>query len=369
MRIKLFSIALFGTVLCFSSLAGTNSSSTNFLVGKKEAADSSIVLYLRGTMNSWNAEDNYKLAISEGTVSFDRYIRNVSLTANAELKIATSDWTTWQYGYTNLTDFSKSYCGSVENSTNIKITEAGLYDIYVNTSTNYVEIAKSAQELFQRQDLNYTRSTQTNLNADGFSKIIAVNHFSSFTQLRTTYFINNGLYMHDGTTGTNSGYYTRKNENSGNNMYHYQIEGGYSNMSTGSIINERHDSTINTNDFFINGHYYHENASTIYTNYQYDMNNHNYYSTDATMIQNAMYFTAPLFCNPEFIVVTGEAARTVNFTGAGLKDIKDGKTEHYLYTSDTSLLSDGANTVFSKATIANAGDTVISANLQAKIDQ
>lgn len=318
-------------------------------------------IYLESDKKGWTTNEAYKFTYTaSNTVPYS--LLNVTFAADEEFKLyCNGDWA----GINCTTDVTARHFTTANSNdayANFKTVDAGTYDIYF--TSNYqstgawkVFVIKSAATLLAAQDLNYTRTTEIKATTDYFTELTAKNYFTSITRNRTTEFIDDGLYMHDTTgTTTNSGYYTRKNEASGVNMYHYTLAGSSDNRTVESTLieNERRDSTTkNTNDFFANGHYFHDNAAAIGALMSFDFNNFNYYMPIAgneTYVTQFMYFTAPLFTNP--------ADAPITFNGAGIKDV--GTTiSYYIYSSEATKLDTGANTVFAQADITNIGTTTI----------
>lgn len=326
-------------------------------------------IYLRGVINGDNHWDSgyqsYQFEYENG-LSYEFSLKGIVLQAGDEFSIGSSDWG-FQYGVGKLTQHTRDYLyfGAVNNNwgenDNIKCYSSGVYDIYCRYNHNYsgqysVEIALSASYLLSMTNKNnFTRSTQINLTAEGYQDLVENNsYFGEFYTQRTTLFIDNALYMHNSTNGVNSGYYTPKGTNE---MWHYTIDGGYENLACGNsyITNQRKDSSsVNTNDWYVNGKYFSTNASSIASLMSYDYDHHNYYSTSNTLFHDFMFFTAPVFTNGKDF----NGNDVVSFTGVGLKDLKN-SVGYYLYADGYKYLSDGANTVFSQAILTNIGTTTI----------
>ena len=143
--------------------------------------------------------------------------------------------------------------------------------------------------------------------------------------------------MHNGSAGNvNSGYFTPEGTTE---MWHYTLKDGYTN------INETDSST-----FVIN-------ANSISSLMEFDMDNNNFYCGDSTakvgketLFHDFMYFTAPVY---------EPSSNLVEFTGVGLKDLKGGNVEYYLYAAECDFLAPTANTVFSSATLTDINSTSI----------
>lgn len=319
-------------------------------------------IYLESSVKGWSTSDTYKFVYT-ATDTIPYKLLNVAMAADEEFKVyCNGDWAGVNCT-TDITALHFTTANASDSYANFKTVDAGTYDFYF--TSNYqssgawkVFAIKSAQTLLEQQDLNYTRTSEIKASTDYFTSLENNNYFTCITRNRTTEFVDGGLYMHD-TTGntTNSGYYTKKNENSGNNMYHYTLAGGSDNrlVEGTRIENERLDSATNVNAFFANGHYFHDNAATIGALMAFDFDHFNYYipnnTANAAYIQSFMYFTAPLFTNP--------AAAPIAFTGAGIKDLGANTMAFYLYSNDTALLAEGANTVFAQANVSAVGSTTI----------
>ncbi|MCI2068107.1 MAG: hypothetical protein LKJ88_00815 [Bacilli bacterium] len=360
MRTKFVGLLFLATLL--SGCAGSVET-VNMNIKKASSFSLGEDIYLKSGGNGWTESETSKLTYnSTATVPYS--LLGVTFAANEEFKLHAKNSDNW-IGVNCTTEVTARHFTTANASdpyANFKTVDAGTYDVYF--TSNYqstgawkVFVVKSAATLLAAQDLNYTRTTEIKATTEYFTELTAKNYFTSITRNRTTEFIDNGLYMHDTTgTTTNSGYYTRKNEDSGVNMYHYTLAGSSDNRTVASTLieNERRDSTTkNTNDFFANGHYFHDNAAAIGALMTFDFNNFNYYlplTGNETYVTQFMYFTAPLFTNPTDAPIT--------FNGAGIKDV--GTTiSYYIYSSDATKLDASANTVFAQADITNIGTTTI----------
>ncbi len=327
-------------------------------------------IYLRGVIggeNHWDSGyESYQFNyVSDKTYEF--CLKNVNLNAGDEFKIAAASYSDFEYSVGKLTQYTRDqvYFGSATDpwtdNSNIKCFISGNYDIYCryrNNDDQYckVEIALSASSILSMtKDNNFTRSTQINLTSSGYDYLVANgSYFGQFYTTRTTLFTNNALYMHNSTAAVNSGYFTPKGTNE---MWHYTIDGGYENLNLGNsnVNNLRKDSsTVNTNDWYINGKYFAAHSNEIAELMEYDFNNHNYYSDDSSLFHDFMFFTAPVFTNGKDF----SGNNVVTFTGVGLKDLK-GSVAYYLYANGCELLDAGANTVFSQAILSEIGTTSI----------
>jgi hypothetical protein len=318
-------------------------------------------IYLESSVKGWSTSEDYKFTYTS-TDTIPYKLLGVSMAADEEFKI----YCNGNWAGVNCTNEATALHFTTANASdsyaNFKTVDAGTYDFYF--TSNYqssgawkVFVIRSAATLLAEQDLNYTRTTQIKASDTYFSEVTSHNYFASITKNRTTEFIDEGLYMHvTDDQYTNSGYYTRKNETSGHNLYHYTLDALDNRLlETASITNERLDSAIeDTNSFFINGHYFHDHAATIGALMSYDFNAFNYYLPNTLAnrdyITNWMYFTAPLFTNPQDAIIT--------FNGAGLKDTGAG-VSYYLYSDEATKLASDAGTVFSQADISAIGSTTI----------
>lgn len=315
--------------------------------------------YLRGSFadNGWSSTYNDHPFIYDDSMladhGFNYYLLGFTFSVNDQFKTTSGDWS-WNYGGNNLTAISGYYFGSQEG--NALCNVAGTYDIYVNTSAHTMGVVRSATQLMENQDKNYTRTTAICLNSNTWNLVKEYNHYSCITVNRTTEFIDNGLYMHSIDDTTNSGYMSKTGTT---DMYHYTVSGGanYRDVAAQEIENVRHDSTTkNVNDFFDNGHYLHDNASTIAGKMKYDNSHDNYYlaysEAESDLFEKWMHFVAPLFTNQ----IDAEGTK-IPFTGLGIQDLGSSKVKLYLY-ADNSYLSN-TNTYFATAEISAVGSTTI----------
>ena len=95
-----------------------------------------VVYYLKGGMNGWSNDDNYKLAIDEVnyTASITVYIK-----AGVEFKVADADWK-WEFNFGTATAAEGVLADA---GGNIKVTTSGVYTITVsklNTTTHEMTI-------------------------------------------------------------------------------------------------------------------------------------------------------------------------------------------------------------------------------------
>lgn len=359
---------IFVLAMCLSGCANLpiKAQATGYVFGETP-------LYLRGSfngVNKWDSGYESNLFTYVTSKSYEFCLKNVTLTAGDEFKIGAADWSVFEYGYKDgdndrITDFSKSYIDYA--SGNFRCNTTGVYDIYArygHNSTDYrVAIVKSASSLLSlAADNNFTRDTQINIDdGSSFAELQNDNYFgTSLTLTRKTLFINNGLYMHNGSAGNvNSGYFTPSGTTE---MWHYTLKDGYSNLNetdSGTyVVNRRKDSSSRTtNEWFINGMYFANHASDIDAVMDFDFDNENFYCGDKTaqvgsetLFHDFMYFTAPVY---------EPSSNLVEFTGVGLKDLKGGTVEYYLYAADCTFLAESAHTVFSSARLTDIGSTTI----------
>jgi hypothetical protein len=334
----------------------------NFEVGGTES------LYVRGTIggvNHWDSGyDAYTLTYIDSTSAINYQFKGITFAAGDSFKIGGTAWAIAEVNYSQL--LTTTHLSSSGNS-NIDVVDAGTYDVYLSTTmaAPYWKLAvvPTAASLLAAADKNLTRTTNMYVSNDYMTGTVQqYDHFKDcITTSRVTNFVEGGLYMHTDNDTINSGYYSKTSENSGNNMYHYTLTGGYTtNFSNESatIENQREDSkTTSVDDFFINGHYFTTNAATIGAKFSYDIVHLNYYSDSATagdaLVTDFMHFTAPLFTN----YIDNETTK-VTFKGLGLKDGGSEGVFYYMYTDDA-ILASGANTVFSSAKVSNIGTTTI----------
>lgn len=330
-------------------------------------------LYLRGTfdgVDKWNNNYQSNLFTYVSNKTYEMCLKNVSLKQGDEFKIGADDWETFEYGYKDgyndrLTDFSKTYIDYANG--NFRCNTTDTYDIYARYAHNgndySVAIVRSASSLLKMASANnFTRSTQINID-DGaaIARLQEESYFgTSLTLTRKTLFIDNGLYMHNDSAGNvNSGYFTPAGTTE---MWHYTLKDGYTNInetdSATFVINRRKDSSSKTtNEWYINGMYFANHADAASAYLDFDMDNNNYYCgdkdakvEDKTLFHDFMYFTAPVY---------EPTTDLVEFTGVGIKDLKGGQVEYFLYAANCDFLADTANTVFSSATLTNIGSTEI----------
>jgi hypothetical protein len=322
-------------------------------------------LYLRGTFNSWETPEAGKLTYQEGSPAKVTYRTTYTFAQNDCFKVASSDWSASvnadQLMPISRLNFENANTYQSSSDNNIRCLNAGTYDVLLSTTNDttgkwWLSLVRSATQLLENQDLNYTRTTAISASASAWSAIQSDNRYSSITVNRTTEFIDHALYMHSIDDSTNSGYYTPAS--TPNDLYHYVLKDGadYRNTASEEITSVRHDSTtLGVNDFFMNGHYFHDHSATVAPVFTFDFDNGNYYATaaaaGATLVQNWMYFTAPLFTN--------SSVTPIAFLGIGLKDCGNGEVKFYLYADNTMV--SGGDTVFAVADITAVGTTVLSA--------
>lgn len=365
-------IAKFLSLACAAlALTSCGSGAINAIVKEQPKAADTFVkgndLWLRGTPNDtdWACEGAFKLTYDADAETagkgYTYYIKGVTFAVDDLFKVGSVEWGAG-VGGEQLTPITTHYFANNGGSDkNVKCTVAGTYDLYIDCSVSpwTMEIVRQASSLLTNQDLNYTRTTAICLNETYLAKVKAFNYFSCITVNRSTEFIDNGLYMHSSDDTTNSGYMTVAANP--NDMYHYTLPGGkdHRDNTTQAIANVRHDSTTQgVNDFFYNGHYFHDNAATIAPKLGYDNVHDNYYlaysEENADLFLHWMYFTAPLFTNK----LDADGTK-IPFTGLGIKDNGSGNVTFYLY-ADNSYLSN-TNTYFATAEITDVGTTSLGA--------
>lgn len=247
-----------------------------------------------------------------------------------------------------------SLLGVLGLGTNMNIAHAG---VTPNT--------KSLSEVFASADVNYTRTTNMYFTSAAYDEVnYPVNHFP-FTQTRTTYWIDHGLYMHNNTTDINSGYYSRESDGY-NKMYHYRIEGGYVNYdsSDATLSEDAYSAEGDMNDFFTDLHYFH-NVDSTYIAYFTNTGTNTWEATDSQVLTDFLAFCASCYTNPLGDWDTDIETPDTNYLGfskAVVKLLSDGNIEYALYVdSDSASKIDNAEGKFAVATISNIGTTSIGA--------
>ena len=99
-----------------------------------------IVLYLRGSMNEWGTAN--KLTVNGDIASI-----TLSLAVNAQFKIANADWT-FEFNSSHLKGLSQF--GSIDTQ-NILVKEAGEYTFEINLKTNEIKVSKDGEVLSPEQ--------------------------------------------------------------------------------------------------------------------------------------------------------------------------------------------------------------------------
>lgn len=308
-------------------------------------------LYLVSNFTDFQIDEIYKLkkAPTNYTNEYDFYLTNVNFSINDEFYIVNSSG---EIKYHKEHLYNTIYCSNKLETNNILLKRSGNLDIYIDTDSSKLEVISSAFSILKRQDLNYIRKTVLNLTNSKFLEIKEVNYFKEITAERITHFIDNGLFMTTSDYSINSGYYSPKDTNM---MYHYNVKTSaamYDNPN-GTIENVRLDSTTkNVNDFFINGHYFYENAIEFAQTFKFNMIDQVFYSTYSELIEPYIAFTAPLLVIDENVNFT--------FNKVGLVDLTPTKSQFRLYSTSTEYLKDTAN-CFSSATIVDINEAHIDA--------
>lgn len=106
--------------------------STITLTTGTQASVEPISIYLRGGMNSWGAEEDWKFtAVIEGKVYKLPENGTVSIEANTEFKIADADWNKYNYGIIGGLEFNKELTLDY-NGSNIAMADAFNGVIWLN---------------------------------------------------------------------------------------------------------------------------------------------------------------------------------------------------------------------------------------------
>ncbi len=233
------------------------------------------------------------------------------------------------------------------------------------TPTNY----QTLEWVFNNVNKNYTRDTDINLNEEAFARAKAKNKFA-FTLQRTTLWIDQGLYMYSTDGTVNSGYFTNSTE--ANKMYHYNINGGITNIADSSKVqNVAFSSDIvgGMNAFFIDMCKFHDNASSYSALFTNTANN-TWESTDLDMINYFLAFCASCYTNTEAWDVDGNGSIGENEVLEFSKVIvtipdNSGNFLFKLYVTEACksvLDSENINDcLFASASVHNIGSTAITA--------
>jgi hypothetical protein len=84
--------------------------------------------YLVGSFNNWNTKDAKYKMVAEGGYYV---VKNVTLAANAEVKACDGSWNVNRGG--SFAGVDKA-CSVTQGGSNIKVTKAGTYDVYLNSA-------------------------------------------------------------------------------------------------------------------------------------------------------------------------------------------------------------------------------------------
>lgn len=217
---------------------------------------------------------------------------------------------------------------------------------------------KTAQEILEAANQNYTRTTTTYFTADAYNEVKAKNQYDCFTQNRTTLWTEHALYMHNGSSTINSGYFDQNNA-----LYHYTLKNGVEDVSkTDKALVENvhvavaaHPSAYTIHDFFTGAYYFKTFADLIAGDFTAVAGREGVYqSTKSDYFEDFMYFAAPLYTNPE--VVAGTPYLT--FTKVEIVDLGDGTYKYNLYAAETAKLST-SDGLFATAVISAIGSTAL----------
>lgn len=213
---------------------------------------------------------------------------------------------------------------------------------------------KTAAEILNAADANYTRTTTTYFNADSFSAVLGKNRFDCFTQSRKTLWTDHALYMHNESTQINSGYLDMNQK-----IYHYTLHNGLQDLAKTDktlVENLREDyvsaeTDFTIHDFFTGAHSFKKQAASLATFFS-PTGEGVYASTEASLFTDFMFFCAPLYTNPE--VEAGTPYLT--FSKTEIVDLGDGSYQYRLYATETEKLSQ-TNGLFATATVSSIGTT------------
>ncbi len=227
-------------------------------------------------------------------------------------------------------------------------------------------------------DYNYTRSTEifwtsaTHLELQTSGK----NTFP-FTTLRTTLFIENGLYMYTTDGVVNSGYYSKVA--TPNQMNRYVIEGGYHNRNVveATFTSDGYSGGVNVNEYYVGMHMFRQtenlaNLVSLFGAPSIHEGTYTWSSSDlsegAITLKNLMnqditidlataflYFTAPTYTNP---TLDGYETPYYTFSEVRIVFNASGDLIFQLFANETAKLQN-AEGLFASATITNNGTTTI----------
>lgn len=223
---------------------------------------------------------------------------------------------------------------------------------------------KTIQEVFNAADLNYTRETVIYLTSTALTAAHEKNKFD-FTLTRTTYFIENGLYMTNADRSVNSGYLSYAKDQT--KMYHYTID-NYAKDGE-AIANVKYSAANDVDEFFTNYHYFNVKAEdSAYTSLFSNTAKNTWESTDSTVISDFLAFCASCYTNTEAWDVDGNSEtpdKVMEFTKAVVTVQMSGSdVESYtfaLYTSDTVAVGSDGLFAVAKIVASTINNTTISA--------
>jgi hypothetical protein len=219
---------------------------------------------------------------------------------------------------------------------------------------------KTAAEILNAVDQNYTRTTTTYFTADAYNEVKAKNHYDCFTQSRVTLWTPHALYMHNNSSTVNSGYLDQ-----GNALYHYTLKNGVEDVTKTdkslvenvalAVPTPAGSSSYTIHDFFTGAATFNLLSDMLAPLFSPVSGRDGVYSSsDSNLLKQFMYFCAPLYTNPE--VVTGTPYLT--FTKVEIVDLNDGTYKYNLYAEETAKLST-SDGLFATAVISAVGATSI----------
>ena len=219
----------------------------------------------------------------------------------------------------------------------------------------------SLDDILNSADKNYTRTSNMFFTSSAYEEVAHYNKFE-FTQSRVTLWTENALYMHNnaGVNGVNSGYL---NNSVDGYMYHYTIEGGIDNINEGREVVK-----IDRKDYLVDIHEYEEfgtfhkiknlilNDESLKDRFLQEDNTFTltFEEGDENLIEQFMFFIAPVYTNPSIDGVAYLSFEKVSLTLSGEN------INMYLYASeeDSDKLS-SSDHLFASATLSNIDDTSI----------
>lgn len=114
----------------------------------------SVPLYLRGSFNSWETDDELDPSADPNNVG---ELLNVVLHAGEEFKIAEDDWTgKFVYGYESLNPACESYANFSDYGGNIHCNVSGAYNLYLTTN-GYIYITAGDAFYIEQESLTLTK--------------------------------------------------------------------------------------------------------------------------------------------------------------------------------------------------------------------